>query len=405
MKKQILFLTMFTLALIFAGTNKVVGQLLPGATIDPLGCLASSEPLHPFPGVPYKYTLDGTQGEMKALSYTWWATKDPTFISGPVNIADMTGSNMAGRLTVSPGQLIATSTNYATTTPAATAGSNEIEITWSPDILSLTEYQATPADAPKTSTFVVGYAEGDNCADNIQVFEIAPVPNFTIDIAAIDPADNTTTLPWDDITTAKLCVDDVQSAVYNTGTFELDMDYGENTFYFEVAAANFVKNWTPTFTLDQATVGSEGLRGSQTAVLEMFPTLGDAIAGTGSLGSNTATPWTSAGGTWATGVALTAATPADAATGVSVFVKVVISNNQEESLTSNGFNLAVDARDNDATGIWDMEDDDCDGSGTGTDDPDQVDQATITVTPRPQLDNATTPNTIPDPDTYILKTP
>lgn len=404
MKKQILFLAMFTLALIFAGTNDVVGQLLPGATIDPLGCLGSSEPLHPFPGVPYKYTLDGTQGERKALSYTWWATKDPSFITGPVNIADMNGSNIAGRLTVSPGQLIATSTNYATTTPAATAGSNEIEITWSPDILALTQYQATAADAPKTSTFVVGYAEGDNCADNIQVFEIAPLPNFTIDIAAIDPADNATTLPWDDNTTATLCVDDVQSAVYNTTTNELDMDYGTNTFYYEVAAANFVKNWTPTFTLDQLTAGSEGLRTSQTAVLEMFPTLADAIAGSNSLGSNTAAPWTSAGGTWATGVALTAANPADAATGVSVFVKVVITNNQEESLASNGFNLAVDAIDNDAGGIWDMEDNDCDGSG-GTNEADQVDKATITVTPRPQLDNATTPNTIPNPDTYILKTP
>jgi hypothetical protein len=32
MKKQILFLAMFTLAMIFAGTNNVFGQLLPGVT-------------------------------------------------------------------------------------------------------------------------------------------------------------------------------------------------------------------------------------------------------------------------------------------------------------------------------------------------------------------------------------
>lgn len=405
MKKQILFLAMFTLALIFAGTNKGFGQLLPGVT-DPSGanqpipgltCIGSSEPLHPFAGVPYKYILDGTQGEETAASYTWWTTKDPNFINGPVNIADMTGSNMSTRLTVAPGELIATSTHYATTTPAATAGSNEIEITWSPDILALTQYQATAADAPKTSTFVVGYAEGVLCADNIQVFEIAPLPNFTIDIAAINPTDNATTLPWDDAS-GELCVDDVQSAVYNTTSHELDMDYGTNTFYYEVAAANFVKNWTPTFQI----LG--GLRTSQTAVISLHTTLADATSAGAGLWTSAAIDVAGMNTDIASGTALTAATPADAATGVSVYVRVIVTNNQEESLTANPFILAVDARDNDAGGIWDMEDNDCDGSG-GLDEPDQVDFATITVTPRPQLDDATTPETIPNPDAPIIKTP
>ena len=103
---------------------------------------------------------------------------------------------------------------------------------------------------------------------------------------------------------------------------------------------------------------------------------------------------------WAPGVALTAATPADVATGVSVWVKVVVDNNKEESLTDNPFVLAVDAQDNTGTGIWDMEDDDC--GGTLADVPDATDDATITVNPRPTLLNATV---VTAPDTYIIKTP
>ncbi len=51
---------------------------------------------------------------------------------------------------------------------------------------------------------------------------------------------------------------------------------------------------------------------------------------------------------------------ADAATGsFSLYSKVVIVNNTEESLTTSPFVLAVDALDNDETGITDMEDLDC----------------------------------------------
>lgn len=393
---------MFTLALIFAGTNKVVGQLLPGITggatptlITPLACIATSEPLHPFPGVPYTYSLDGASGEEVAASYTWWATKDINFISGVVDVAGgMLNTNFAGRLTT-PTDLISV-TNYGVTTPAATAGSNEVVISWSADILAGTDYQNDPG--PGTATFVVGYSEGENCADNIQVYEINPMPNFTIDITAIDPIDNATKLGWD-VNTGELCVDDVQSATYNTTTFELDMDFGTNTFYFEVAAANFVNDWTPTFTLDQTNY--PGLRTTQEAVLEMFPTLADAIAGTNSLGSNAGSEWTTAGGTWATGVALDATTTADAATGVSVYVKVVIDNNTEESLTDNPFVLAVDAIDDGGAGIWDMEDEDCTAL---VDAADQVDQATITVTPRPQLDHNTVDDaTGPEPTNVVPK--
>jgi len=383
---------MFTLALIFAGTNKVLAQALGASTwtITPLSCIAASEPLHPFAGVPYKYILDGASGEEKAATYTWWATKDENFITGPVTITGMVNTNFSTAL-ASP-DVINLSTNYGVTTTAATAGANEVEITWSANILAGTDYQGIPG--PGTPTFVVGYAEGENCADNIQVFEINPLVNFTIDIAPIDPGDNATSLPFGDATSS-LCVDDVQSAIYNAGA--IDMDYGINTIYFEVTAANFVTDWTPTFQI------LNGIRSTQTAVLGLYPTIGDAVAGSNQIGADSPA-LAAVGATWASGIQLTAADPTEIGTGVSVFVKVLIDNNTEESLTSNPFQLAVDAIDNSGAGIWDMEDDDC-GVDPTTIVADQVDEATITVTPRPQLDNATTPNTIPNPDTYILKTP
>jgi len=402
MKKQFLLLAIFTLA-ILAGTNKVFAQpgaLIPSSsTVPPLVCADPSDPafvaqpLHPFAGVPYTYSLSDAAAETPALNYTWYATKDPAFITAPGV------TNIANRLTTPA--ILSPGATYGVTTLATVAGADAVTFTWSADILSATEYQAdaagwaTASSAAPTPTFVVGYVKGDACADNIQVYEINPLPNFVVDILPINPADNATPLSWDDAAnTAETCVDDVQSATYNSTTNEIVVDYGTNTIYYEVAAANYVKNWTPVFQI------MSGLATTQTATISIYNTLADAT------GAGTAL-WTSdamnAAGV-VTGAAampaLSAATPADATTGVSVWVKVVIDNNTEESLTSSPFVLAVDARDNDNAGIWDMEDADC---ATADDGADQDDRATITITPRPQLDDATN-DTLLNPDTYIIKT-
>ncbi|GAB1451518.1 hypothetical protein MASR2M47_15740 [Draconibacterium sp.] len=181
MKKQILFLAMFTMALIFAGTNSVFGQTLsPGITattpIVPLACIATSEPLHPFAGVPYIYSLSGPGPEVPS-SYTWWATKNMNFITGEVVMPAGTNSNLSTQLTVASNDLVSTSTNYGITTPVSTAGADEVEITWSASILAANQV-TSGVPARNIPTFVVGYAEGENCADNIQVYEINPEPNI-----------------------------------------------------------------------------------------------------------------------------------------------------------------------------------------------------------------------------------
>lgn len=409
MKKQILFFAMFTLA-ILAGSSNAFGQSgsASSSVLPPLSCADTSQagftplPLHPFPGVPYTYRLDGTgTAGNPAETYTWWATKDPDFVTAEGTFND-------GTALATPDVSNVSATYGATTDLTSDPNADQVTITWSADILASTEYQgdvtAAGTPAAPSPTFVVGYAVGDSCSDNIQVWEIDPLPNFVVDIAPIDPADNATTLSWDDAANnAETCVDQVQTATYNNVSKEIDMDYGTNVFYFEVAAANFVQNWTPSFYINS------GLLTTQEVVLSMHANLADATGNNAPMATSaslTTAEMSSTIGTfsWAPGVQVTAADPADIATGVSVYIRVEISNNTEESLVDNPFVLAVDAIDDGGTGIWDMEDDDC---STVTDDADMVDAATVTVTPRPTLEQDDTlmgePNSSA-PDEVIIKT-
>ena len=376
---------MFTLALIFAGTSKVFGQLGASTnTIAPLSCVAGSYPLHPYPGQSYTYMMDGTSGPETVSGWTWFATKDPSFISVVGTTPTLNTANM---LTTASGDLLNVSANYG----VAGSPTPSVDITWSPEILAATVYQGNPGEP----TFVVGYGKGVNCADNLQVYEINPVFNFVVDIANIDPATDAT-LAFDAPTNQ--CVDIVQSAVYNDATKAIDMDYGKDTLYFEVTAANFVTDWTPTFRLNS------GLIGVQTAEVGLASSLANAQAGT--FLANTTWDATSVGSDWATNTPLTATNPADAITGVSAFVRVIISNLTEESLADNLFSLAVDAIDNTGTGIWDMEDTDCPGDPLANDAPDQFDYAEHTINPRPTIImDATMPDAAPAPDDVIIKTP
>ena len=408
MKKQILILAFFVLAMM-AGSLTSFGQALAASSVavTPLSCAATAtDGLHPYAGVPYVYKLTGNAGTETAADYTWWATQDRDFVTGPVGVlaaGTLPGTNLTPTTMLTSPDVL-NPVNYGATALSSVAGSDQVTITWGADLLSTTKWHADlVADAPKKSTFVVGYSKGNGCADNIQVYEIDPKPNFTVAILPIDPALVPLTFAWQDTTgSANLCVDFVQSAKYNAGTFMMDMDYGKNTFFFEVGAANFVKNWTPTFKL------ISGLKTAQTAVLTLYSSLTDAQGNLNPLGNNSATEWTSvvATQTWATGVHFTAATPSDASNGVSVFVKVVITNLNEESLTDNPFKLAVDAQDNYDTvsstykGIWDMEDADC---TTYSNLADNKDRATILVNPRPQLDGGTTSTSVTGPTKLIPK--
>lgn len=382
MKKQILFLAIFTLAVFLAGTTKSFGQLLPRTTpnyIDYLTCQGQSYPLHPMPGIPYTYRMDGASGEEHADQWTWFATKDSVFINS-------SGLNIATRLQVASGQLLNASTNYGT------SGSlDSVTITWTPEILANTLYEGVASTTNFPSpTFVVGYATGENCADNIEVYEINPIPAFVVDIANI--TETGVVLDWG-IDTAE-CVDIVRAATYNSATDSLIMDYGTDTLYFEIVASNFVTSWTPYFQI------MAGLTGSQTADIGVAISYANAQSGTWITGTTEQTGLQTTDSTSFGGIELTALDPDEVANGVSVFARVVIHNNTFESLSSQTFTLAVNGRD--YSDQWDLEDDTCADPTTAVYDTDN-DLANQIIRPRPAINHNTPDDGTVEPNTIINK--
>ena len=372
MKKQILILAFFTLALI-AGSSSAFGQLVT-SNIAPAPSVCTSDALHPVAGQSYPYTIDNTNGVVPT-DYSWWITKNPQFV------VPVTGAmDQSSKLIVAAGQLIAT-------TALGAADGKTINITWSPEILAKTKYQTAPniaatAAAP-SPTFVAVMANGA-CNNNLQVYEINPKPSFTVDITNILPTGPNTTQTYG--TDVPQCVDKVRGATY--AATEVVMDYGTNTLFYEVISANFVTSWTPTFTI---VAGS--LNASQTADVIWYPTKADALAGTNPIETHLAQV---DGATIAGGTALTTAV-ANTSVGVSVYAKVIVHNNKYETIADNPFTLAVDGID--STNQWDLVNATCIDPAAA----DQNDKSTQTITRRPDVTNAIAPAPAPNPNTFIPK--
>lgn len=360
MKKQILFLAFFILAVLASITDSF-GQM-PVSTIgvETATCTTGSgndSPLNPKPGKPYNYSVNiGNTGAITGTvtDYLWWATKNPQFVIGTTT--PTTSPNWADRLTVGTG-LIATGANYG----QATGGTATMSITWSPSILAGTDYQGLPG--PGTPTFVAVMAKGA-CADNIQVWEINPQPAFTVDITNFDP---TKTVAENYGNTISSCVSPVVSATYNNGTKVVDMDYGLNTLYFEVVSANFVTSWTPTITVN-------GLSTGETASATIHYTYAGAIAGTGVIETlNFPADNTTVVGTTALG-----STVSDTSSGVSFWLALTVDHNKYETLAASTIRVTIDGMD--TTGQWDLLNN-CDDATAA----DKNDYAEQVITPRPDV--------------------
>jgi hypothetical protein len=237
MKKQILFLAFFTLALIFAGTN-AFGQLsqgsadlpyldalptycTPATTID---CGNGTDALAPIPGQSYEYTINSptTTGAVR-----WFVTDEATLISAQGTIA----------ATIEPSD---GSGNYILTADGAydnaTNTSKTVNITWK------------AFDGNTNAVILVVYNVDDaNCTDNMEVYRIIPTYNFSLDIAAIaDDGANGGTVSD--------CVNPIQGATYDGTT--LTVDYGTDYVFFAVNASNWNTSWMPdnfTVTTDPGT--------------------------------------------------------------------------------------------------------------------------------------------------------
>lgn len=337
MKKQIYILVLLVMA-IFATINRSYGQATPGSAPRGISCV--DDPIHPIAGKQYIYKASSNQ----AGNYTFWATKDKAFITTTTGI---TSTNIGTRLTT-PAGLLTAGSNYATA-----SATDNITITWSDATLS-----GTTTAAP---TFVVVNQDG-SCANNLKVWSILPIKAFTVDIQNIDNAAPTgASLGFD--ATESQCFDQVRGANY-VGT-TVQYDFGTQVLYYEVIAANFTNSWTPTFTLT-------GLGNGQTAVIEWA--YDKAFTNPIVVTSGTASPT----------AVTTAATSTTA--GVSIYVRVTISNNTYEGINSTPITLAVDGVN--SANEWDIENNNLTNAGplcnAGSLN-DKVDVATQTLNPRPTV--------------------
>jgi len=355
MKKQILFLVMALFSTTFA-FGQVNTTAKPGSAPNTLtGC--ADDALHPIAGKPYTYKLTGTP---VGGTYTWWATTDPNFISTTGTTTTNNLSTKLGSPTTTPvgTALTATSANYGTT-----GATDEVSITWGSTILSTTTYNTAP-------TFVVGYYEAltPNCADNLKVYQLDPKNGFIVDIRNIDG----TTIKGYSEAIAQ-CIDDVRSAKFVTN--QVEYNFGTNIMAYEVVAANFSEEWTPAFTLT-------GLNAAQSSLIQWTY---DAPA-----------TW-SATTVWNAATDKVVTTETNTSTGVSIYVRVTISNNTYEGIADTPVTLAVAGTNKDSE--IDVNNADCTEPATlvlaAADD-----TAVQTLTQRPTI----TPGTVgaPAPNTTIV---
>ena len=370
MKKQILFLMMA----LFASVTVAWGQNAQHVS-NPDATSCVSDALHPVAGKPYAY-----QADVNPIggTFTWWATKDPTFING-AGIA----TSLATRLTTTT-QLLSTSGNYA----AATVGApgSIVTITWSDAVLSTTRYRATPSATPTIAspspTFIAVHYTGapvvGACADNIKVFELDPINQFTVDVKNLNAA-------WASqayAATVSSCSADVASATYTAGN--MVFNYGVNYLYYEVVAANFSAEWKPTFA-----VTAKGA--TQSVTIEWTDQ------------NLTTTPPTGST-TWYSATTSVTTTAVDTSNGVSIFVRLTVQNNNYENnatLHASGTNITLAVDGQNSVGIWDVVNSLT--ACTQTINADQNDLATHVLLPRPAIPfpAPTTISTQPTNQRYI----
>ena len=359
MKKQILFLVMAFIASI----SVAWGQ---GAKTKSAPQASSWVPdaLHPVAGVPYVYKATVTPSPG---TYEWWATKDANFITAP-NTTNMSTYLKSPTTTVTGTDLITQSTNYAKTGQT----SDQVTITWGDVVLNTTKYQTVPGATPSPTFVVVRYVSGGTeCADNLKVYELDPINAFTVDIKNIDAADFSSKGYG---VSVNQCPANVSKATYVNKA--MVYEYGINYLYYEVVAANFSSYWVPTFTLT-------GKHAQQTYAVEY--TYADPSTWT-------ATPptWTAVvNGTTHFNVDPTVTTTAG---GVSVFIRVTLTNNNYEGLALRTITLAADGQN--SVGTWDIINSATTCTATAA--ADSNDLASQDIKARPTVPSTTTSTTAPN---------
>ncbi|MFA6129051.1 MAG: hypothetical protein WC699_17265 [Bacteroidales bacterium] len=354
MKKQFLLIALALCAGVMVYGQNALHNSIP----RPISCLDDAG--HPIAGKPYVYEASGTPAGGQFL---FWATKDPNFIASsgtPV----VTTNNLSTRLTT-PTDLITTSANYG-----VAGAATQVSITWSDATLNGTVPGTTP-------TFVAAHytAPVAGCADNFNAWEIQPIKAFIVDVKNIE--DGTKTILAYDAAEDQ-CADIVRSATYAAGT--VNYDFGTNTLYYEVIAANFSGSWTPTL----AVVGLDVVEAAVITWTYELPSTWSAT-----------TVWNAA-----TAPVTPDATVLDVSLGVSIYVKVVITHNNYEGIAVAGRDITLQVDGQNAAGDWDIANNLANGSPSGTCTPaagaDQMDIALQNIKARPVIAPITPATFLPD---------
>ena len=346
MKKQFLFLILA----VFASVTVAFGQkaVHNSSPFIPATPCANDDALHPIAGKKYNYqaVVNPTGG-----NFTWWATKDDKFIT------NQTTNNSSTKFAVGPTDpILAAGASYGNTTTT-----DNVDITWSSSVLANTGYKGAGG---KTPTFVVVQydAPAAGCANNLKVWELEPKNGFTVDILNLN---STTFAPAAYGAKESQCIDKVSKATYNAGN--IDYEYGQNILYYEVIAANFSESWKPKIAVT--------LPGApQTYKLEWTYDKNFATA-----------TWN----TYTDGTTIFETDATDTSNGVSVYLKMTITNNQfEDNATAHvaGADVVLALDGQNKENQWDVKNSDCtDPNAADTDD-----KATQTLLPRPEVKEGTT---------------
>ncbi len=324
-----------SLAFVFAGVNKSYGQCEEG-------------PLNPTPGVEYDYSVEigtgtGYDGDGEFL---WYITKSTDLLMGIIDEGTLFNANAA--------------TPYNTTTDAGST----ISLTWTSAAITdggpfylVLKYTEANANADPTCS-----------AENLKAWEIKPVNTFLL---ALDPASLGAT-NYEIDADANDCAAPITSATVNTGNDPIDVTiiYGQNELYFIATASGIQGTWRPHIQIPALNPTQAYVSADWTADM------------TGSGG------WVSFGaaadGTSQNLVSASDATVTDATNGTPILIRIVLANNQWQTLADQSIGIALDGfLDHDDNTISDII------GGEGADACDLLDPwertATYTILARPTI--------------------
>jgi hypothetical protein len=240
MKKQLLILFLALFAIGFS--SSAYAQTCPVPRGIDVTCLPN-DAIHPIAGSPYDYIVNvptppGTK------EYHWFVTTDPAFLAG-------------GNLTANrelPGGTYVAATGVGYNNPLT--GTATLSITWNSFVYD-----------PLNPVFVViqvKSTEAGVCtANNLKVYKIEPINAFTLDIANVDPSGATQAGYGANL---DICVHELVSATYNPVTEGVIYDFGADTLYYIVTAANFSTSWLPSIQIGRDVTGTGGNMGDITDV-------------------------------------------------------------------------------------------------------------------------------------------